>query len=34
MAQQLMDTPNAPLNFVPAKAGETFKLGAITICIM
>ncbi|KIV80602.1 hypothetical protein PV11_08093 [Exophiala sideris] len=29
-----MDTPNVPINFVPAKGGETFKVGTITIRIM
>ena len=29
-----MDTPTVPINFVPAKSGETFKLGTITIRIM
>lgn len=29
-----METPNVPINFVPATAGETFKLGTITIRIM
>jgi hypothetical protein len=29
-----METPTVPINFVPAKAGETFKLGTITIRIM
>lgn len=34
MAQQLMETPNVPLNFVPAKAGEVLHLGTIIIRIM
>jgi hypothetical protein len=34
MAQQLMETPNVPLNFVPAKEGETLHLGTIVIRIM
>lgn len=34
MAQQLMETPKAPLNFVPAKEGEVLHLGTITIRIM
>ncbi|KIY00141.1 uncharacterized protein Z520_03826 [Fonsecaea multimorphosa CBS 102226] len=29
-----METPTVPINFVPAKAGETFKVGTITIRIM
>ena len=29
-----MDTPNVPINFVPAKTGETFNAGTITIRIM
>lgn len=29
-----METPNVPINFVPATAGETLKLGTITIRIM
>lgn len=29
-----METPTVPINFVPATAGETFKLGTITIRIM
>ncbi|KIW16035.1 hypothetical protein PV08_06086 [Exophiala spinifera] len=29
-----MDTPNVPINFVPAASGETFKVGTITIRIM
>ncbi|KAJ9608397.1 hypothetical protein H2200_007385 [Cladophialophora chaetospira] len=29
-----METPNVPINFVPAKSGETFKVGHITIRIM
>ncbi len=29
-----MDTPNVPLNFVPAKAGDVLSLGKITIRIM
>lgn len=34
MAQQLMETPNVPLNFVPAKQGEVLHLGTIVIRIM
>jgi hypothetical protein len=34
MAQQLMETPNVPLNFVPAKQGEVLHLGTIIIRIM
>ena len=30
----LMETPNVPLNFVPAKAGDVLSLGKITIRIM
>lgn len=29
-----METPAVPINFVPVSAGETFKLGTITIRIM
>ena len=29
-----LPVPQVPINFVPAKAGETFKLGAMTIRIM
>jgi hypothetical protein len=34
MAQQLMETPSVPLNFVPAKEGEVLHLGTIIIRIM
>jgi hypothetical protein len=34
MAQQLMETPNVPINFVPAKQGEVLHLGTIIIRIM
>jgi hypothetical protein len=34
MAQQLMETPSVPLNFVPAKEGEVLHLGTIVIRIM
>ena len=30
----LMETPKGSINFVPAKGGETFALGHITIRIM
>jgi len=29
-----METPSVPVNFVPASAGDTFKVGTITIRIM
>jgi len=29
-----METPRVPINFVPGKEGETFKLGTITIRIL
>jgi len=29
-----LPTPQVPINFVPVKAGETFKLGHMTIRIM
>jgi len=29
-----METPSVPINFVPAKSGDSFHLGVITIRIM
>ena len=29
-----METPSVPINFVPAKAGDSFHLGVITIRIL
>lgn len=31
---RLLDVPQVPVNFVPAAAGERFKLGTMTIRIM
>lgn len=29
-----METPSVPINFVPARTGDTFKLGTLDIRIM
>ena len=34
MAQQMVPTPDVPINFVPVKEGEVLHLGTITIRIM